>query len=77
MQTGSILQSFEPVKKMEDKMTEYKLPVEQAMIQVARNYGIDEILPNETQLFNWTVNRVASGDKIILAQVQELSKELK
>jgi hypothetical protein len=54
---------------MEDSST---LPAEEKLIQVAKSFGTDEVIPNDKQLLQWTVNRIVSGDRAVLARLEQL-----
>tara|TARA_R100000750_G_scaffold45244_1_gene30372 strand:- start:338 stop:556 length:219 start_codon:yes stop_codon:yes gene_type:complete len=52
---------------------------DQALIDTAKSYGIDNVIPNNYQLKQWTINRIVSGDKTIinhLKLVQEAKKPI-
>lgn len=46
--------------------------IEQKMIEVAKMFGVHEVIPNDQQLLQWTVNRVVSGDKSVLKRLEAL-----
>lgn len=48
------------------------LPPEEILIQVAKSFGTDEVIPNDQQLMQWTINRIVSGDRAVLARVEAL-----
>jgi hypothetical protein len=45
---------------------------EQKMIEVAKSFGVDTVIPNDKQLLQWTVNRIVSGDKTVLRKLNQL-----
>ena len=49
-----------------------KKTIEQKMIEVAKSFGTHEVIPNDQQLLQWTVNRIVSGDKAVLAKLKTL-----
>lgn len=50
------------------------LPPEKILIQVAKSFGTNEVIPNDQQLMQWTINRIVSGDRAVLARVEALCK---
>ena len=46
--------------------------IEQKMIEVAKMFGVHEVIPNDQQLLRWTVSRIVSGDKSVLKRLGAL-----
>lgn len=47
---------------------------EKALIDTAKSFGVDSVIPNEKQLKDWTVNQIASGNKNVLEHLRVVQK---
>lgn len=49
-----------------------QMTAKEKLIKVAKMFGTHEVIPNDQQLLQWTVNRILSGDKSVLKRLEAL-----
>jgi hypothetical protein len=49
-----------------------RMTAKEKLIKVAKMFGTHEVIPNDQQLLQWTVNRIVSGDKSVLKRLEAL-----